>query len=124
MHLRPSKFHNLMLAATDERICRECCGLRQKIYGGGRGIRTPGTISRTSVFKTDCFNHSHIPPHKTGTCGCLKLVYNRVSALWPHRDQAEGVGMEFHYFREVREEVGQAVVSGVGTIFMLYAKLN
>src|ERR1700690_2099167 len=30
--------------------------------GGGRGIRTPGTVSRTSVFKTDCFNRSHIPP--------------------------------------------------------------
>src|ERR1017187_1714320 len=30
--------------------------------GGGRGIRTPGTVSRTAVFKTACFNHSHIPP--------------------------------------------------------------
>ena len=30
--------------------------------GGGRGIRTPGTLSGTSVFKTDCFNRSHIPP--------------------------------------------------------------
>jgi hypothetical protein len=33
-----------------------------RLAGGGRGIRTPGTVSRTSVFKTDCFNHSHIPP--------------------------------------------------------------
>jgi hypothetical protein len=30
--------------------------------GGGRGIRTPGTLSGTAVFKTACFNHSHIPP--------------------------------------------------------------
>src|ERR1700691_2075015 len=33
-----------------------------RLRGGGRGIRTPGTVSRTSVFKTDCFNRSHIPP--------------------------------------------------------------
>jgi hypothetical protein len=36
--------------------------LQRRLRGGGRGIRTPGTVSRTSVFKTDCFNHSHIPP--------------------------------------------------------------
>jgi hypothetical protein len=36
--------------------------LQSRLRGGGRGIRTPGTVSRTSVFKTDCFNHSHIPP--------------------------------------------------------------
>ena len=30
--------------------------------GGGRGIRTPGTVSRTAVFKTARFNHSRIPP--------------------------------------------------------------
>ena len=29
---------------------------------GGRGIRTPGTVSRTTVFKTAAFNHSAIPP--------------------------------------------------------------
>jgi hypothetical protein len=32
--------------------------------GGGRGIRTPGAVSRTAVFKTACFNHSHIPPRR------------------------------------------------------------
>src|SRR5581483_4153021 len=30
--------------------------------GGGRGIRTPGTVSRTAVFKTARFNRSRIPP--------------------------------------------------------------
>src|SRR6187431_1793913 len=30
--------------------------------GGERGIRTPGTVSRSAVFKTACFNHSHISP--------------------------------------------------------------
>src|SRR4030095_14311731 len=29
---------------------------------GGRGIRTPGTVSRSTVFKTAAFNHSAIPP--------------------------------------------------------------
>ena len=32
--------------------------------GGGRGIRTPGTLSSTTVFKTAGFNHSPIPPLK------------------------------------------------------------
>src|SRR5437868_254620 len=30
--------------------------------GGGRGIRTPGTLSSSTVFKTAAFNHSAIPP--------------------------------------------------------------
>ena len=30
--------------------------------GGGRGIRTPGTLSGTTVFKTAGFNRSPIPP--------------------------------------------------------------
>ena len=41
--------------------------------GGGRGIRTPGTVSRTAVFKTACFNRSHIPPHER--MARLKKVY-------------------------------------------------
>ena len=36
--------------------------LQFRLHGGGRGIRTPGTVARTAVFKTACFNHSHIPP--------------------------------------------------------------
>jgi len=35
-----------------------------RLSGGGRGIRTPGTVSRTAVFKTACFNRSHIPPRE------------------------------------------------------------
>ncbi len=34
----------------------------QKKRSGGGGIRTPDTLSRTSVFKTDAFNHSATPP--------------------------------------------------------------
>ena len=33
-----------------------------KYNGGGRGIRTPVTLAGKAVFKTACFNHSHIPP--------------------------------------------------------------
>ncbi len=39
--------------------------IRPKIgigYGGGRGIRTLGTLTRTTVFETAPFDHSGIPP--------------------------------------------------------------
>jgi hypothetical protein len=32
--------------------------------GGGRGIRTPVTITREAVFKTAAFSHSAIPPQQ------------------------------------------------------------
>src|SRR5262245_16723989 len=32
------------------------------IYGGGSGIRTHGTLTGPSVFKTDAFDRSAIPP--------------------------------------------------------------
>src|SRR5258708_35442079 len=48
--------------------------LRSRLHGGGRGIRTPGTVSRTAVFKTACFNHSHIPPRECEErTHCLRL---------------------------------------------------
>ena len=31
-------------------------------FGGGRGIRTPGTLPGTVVFKTTAIDHSAIPP--------------------------------------------------------------
>ena len=34
----------------------------EPVDGGGRGIRTPVTRQGKAVFKTACFNHSHIPP--------------------------------------------------------------
>jgi hypothetical protein len=34
------------------------------VNGGGRGIRTPVTLSGKAVFKTACFNRSHIPPRE------------------------------------------------------------
>ena len=42
--------------------------------GGGRGIRTPGAIADTTVFKTVSFGHSDSPPdlpHPTGTSGAM-----------------------------------------------------
>src|SRR5215203_2089818 len=33
-----------------------------EIDGGERGIRTPGTVSSTAVFKTAALNHSAISP--------------------------------------------------------------
>ncbi len=37
-------------------------GVKAQANGGGRGIRTPGTVSRTAVFKTARFDRSRIPP--------------------------------------------------------------
>ena len=84
--------------------------------GGGRGIRTPGTVSRTSVFKTDCFNHSHIPPRE-GWALATPLVYNTLP-----RDcmllQSKCARVEFHNLGEVRHEIAVAVVAGVQMIFV------
>jgi hypothetical protein len=32
------------------------------LIGGGKGIRTPGPVTRTTVFKTAAFDRSAIPP--------------------------------------------------------------
>jgi hypothetical protein len=32
------------------------------LFGGGRGIRTPGDLAATTVFKTVAIVHSAIPP--------------------------------------------------------------
>jgi hypothetical protein len=34
------------------------------LFGGGRGIRTPGTLPGTVVFKTTAIDHSAIPPRR------------------------------------------------------------
>ena len=36
--------------------------LTLSLYGGGGGIRTPGAVSRTTVFKTVAIDHSATPP--------------------------------------------------------------
>ena len=44
------------------------------VGGGGGGIRTHGTLSRTPVFKTGAFDHSATPPD------CLLL--ERCKRFW------------------------------------------
>src|SRR6266571_337495 len=43
------------------------------ITSGGRGIRTPGTVPRTAVFKTAGFNRSPIPPFREYYLGCREF---------------------------------------------------
>src|SRR5690348_5020259 len=45
-----------------ERSVRYVSGLYTAASGGGGGIRTPGTLSGTTVFKTAGFNRSPTPP--------------------------------------------------------------
>src|SRR5207253_10612594 len=52
------------------RACAQCVAdrsdgrapARTTRFGGGRGIRTPGTLPGTVVFKTTAIDHSAIPP--------------------------------------------------------------
>src|SRR3569832_1319494 len=50
--------------AGNPKISLARSGPSGKVYGGGRGIRTPGTLSSTTVFKTAGFNRSPIPPQR------------------------------------------------------------
>jgi hypothetical protein len=59
-----SSCHKLRLNWRDARSPHD---FRNRNHGGGRGIRTPGTLSGTAVFKTACFNHSHIPPERSSS---------------------------------------------------------
>ena len=47
-----------------------------KAVGGGRGIRTPGTLAGTTVFKTAGINRSPIPPR---AWGCFRLYVETAS---------------------------------------------
>ena len=62
--------------------------LELRLNGGGRGIRTPGTLSSTAVFKTACFNRSHIPPK---VHGFLSLPRRPVCRDW----RPKGSGISF-----------------------------
>jgi hypothetical protein len=54
-----------------------------ELSGGGRGIRTPGTLSGTTVFKTARFNRSRIPPGKLqhSLTGLNSFGQNELDAL-------------------------------------------
>jgi hypothetical protein len=46
-------------------------------FGGGRGIRTPGTVSGSVVFKTTAIDHSAIPPRRNPVPDCQRLAAPR-----------------------------------------------
>ena len=63
--------------------------------GGGTGIRTLGTLARTTVFETAPFNHSGIPPRRpVGRQGAdgLQGVANMSRGGGPCSDRAPGQG--------------------------------
>ena len=71
--------------------------------GGGRGIRTPGTLSGTVVFKTTAIDHSAIPPRRT-------LCQNRAVS----RESSRSVAMCHRQCNErddVRTTQGQDIVT-------------
>ena len=51
--------------------------LTSRLSGGEGGIRTPGTLSGTAVFKTACFNRSHTSPRES----CQQFISTRESPL-------------------------------------------
>ena len=59
--------HSARLIVIRERISGEeriVSDVIKQLNGGGRGIRTPGTLSGTTVFKTAGINRSPIPPQE------------------------------------------------------------
>jgi hypothetical protein len=67
-----------------------------RLYGGEGGIRTPGALSGTAVFKTACFNHSHTSPrdwYQQFTSSRQLVLKHQPSIvglsfhaeIWPHR---------------------------------------
>src|ERR1017187_4228410 len=106
--------------------CRAVRSLQVRMRGGGRGIRTPGTLSGTAVFKTACFNHSHIPPGLVS--GIPILVYTRpflnagAHQVRKHLlDETKRPGMKLHDLGEVSQEIIQAVVTRIKMILVLHA---
>jgi hypothetical protein len=62
-------------------------------FDGGRGIRTPGTVSRPTVFKTAALNHSAIPP--------LDRIADNVYDNTPSKNTSSRVSRRKH--RKVRK---------------------
>ena len=58
----------------DEWVCLPMCAqFHHLTICGGSGIRTPVTVSRNSVFKTDAFDRSAKPP--IILCSDTKVIY-------------------------------------------------
>ena len=52
--------------ATKQELLGTIGDVLKEDSGGGSGIRTHGTLTRTPVFKTGALNHSTIPPATHG----------------------------------------------------------
>ncbi len=76
----PEFFCERLFAKVDERRSPYRGRSAQNIKGGWGGIRTPGTVSRTAVFKTAAFNHSATHPTLVGGESHHGQVYQGRSA--------------------------------------------
>ena len=96
--------------------CGRRLGLDRSLHGGGRGIRTPGTLSSTAVFKTACFNRSHIPPREQIYPGRLSLPYsgNRQFCRWVVQ-YLLGSPRILGRFRRLTAELDEAELPKTGT---------
>ena len=73
---------------------------RAKEGGGGRGIRTPGSLSTSVVFKTTAIDHSAIPPRRE--------LRRKSRDLGPRHSPAERSWCSPQFMAESREvRVGQ-----------------
>jgi hypothetical protein len=55
------------------------------LLGGGGGIRTPGALAGTTVFKTAAIDHSATPPWGAAHCHISLLPQgNRLRAAFGH----------------------------------------
>ena len=61
---------------------------RESQIGGGGGIRTHGTVSRTAVFKTAALNHSATPPGSRSTRMHVRAFLRVRSQMADRRSQA------------------------------------
>src|SRR5437868_4116082 len=72
------------------------------VNGGERGIRTPGTLPGSTVFKTAALNHSAISPQQTRRASTPACV----PGLRPGRDHLETIHERAqrrrHHHRPVR----------------------
>jgi hypothetical protein len=97
--------------------------LDYKGNGGEGGIRTPGTLSGTPVFKTGAINHSATSPAELTLRTLTKTAASRVRSLHHAeisvlRQQSECLGVKLHNFGEMRQEIRHAVIAGIRVVFM------
>src|SRR5579872_2305458 len=120
--------------AARRRVSTAWACVRGKESGGEGGIRTPGTLSGTPVFKTGAINHSATSPGYSRLLQRLDCFPNgkrkppqsllvslhqagRGSVL---RQESERLGVKLHYLGEMREEIRDAVIAWIGVIFVLH----